>query len=412
MAKLHEKYYKHRDLIKELLSDYEINNAEDLSNALKDVFAGTIQDMLEAELDEHLGYDKNDQGEKDTTDRRNGKQSKKIISHFGENEIAVPRDRDGSFEPKIVVKGQKDVTGIEGKVMSMYGKGLSTRDMQDIIQDIYGVDLSPETISRIIDHIQPRIDEWQNRELKKLYTFVYVDALYVNVKEDGKARKKAVYVIVGIDAGGYKDVLGYWIKDEEGAHFWMNIFEEIRQRGVQDILFLSLDGLTGLEEGIKSIFPDTIVQRCIVHLMRNSLKYIPSKHYKEFTHDAGLFYKAVSLSEAKQYFQSFKEKWEKDYPAAVKVWEDNFSHVEQMFDYPAEIRRMMYTTNTIEGLNSALRKVTNGKAAFPNDASVMKALFLRTNDVLKKWTKPIANWAKVLNQLSVIFGNRITDFVN
>lgn len=185
MAKLHEKYYKHRDLIKKLLSDYEINNAEDLSNALKDVFAGTIQDMLEAELDEHLGYDKNDQGEKDTTDRRNGKQSKKIISHFGENEIAVPHDRDGSFEPKVVVKGQKDVTGIEGKVMSMYGKGLSTRDMQDIIQDIYGVDLSPETISRIIDHIQPRIDEWQNRELKKLYTFVYVDALYVNVKEDG-----------------------------------------------------------------------------------------------------------------------------------------------------------------------------------------------------------------------------------
>lgn len=412
MARLHEKYYQHRDLIKELLSDYEIHNIEDLSNALKDAFSGTIQDMLEAELDEHLGYGKNDQGKKLTSDRRNGSHQKKIVSHFGENEISVPRDRDGSFEPKVVEKGQKDVTGIEAKVMSMYGKGLSTRDMQDIINDIYGFEISPETLSRIIDRIQPRIEEWQNRELKKLYTFVYVDALYVHVKVDGKARKRAVYAVIGIDAGGYKDVLGFWIEDEEGAHFWMNIFEEIRQRGVEDILFISMDGLSGLEEGLKSIFPDTVIQRCIVHLMRNSLKYIPSKHYKEFTHDAKLVYRAVSLSEAKQYFQSFKDKWEKDYPAAVKVWENNFSHVEQLFDYPAEIRRMIYTTNAIEGLNSALRKVTKGKAAFPNDAAVMKAFFLRTCDVLKKWTRPVPNWAKVLNQLSVIFGNRITDSIN
>jgi putative transposase len=412
MAKLHEKYYKHRDLIRELLSDYEINSAEDLNNALKDVFAGTIQDMLEAELDEHLGYEKNESGTKETQDRRNGSQKKKIISHLGENEITVPRDRDGSFQPQIVAKGQKDLTGIEGKVMSMYGKGISTRDMQDIIQDIYGVDLSPETISRIIDHIQPRIEEWQNRELKKLYAFVYVDALYVKVKVDGKACKKAVYAIIGIDADGYKDVLGFWINIEEGAHYWMNIFEEIRQRGVQDILFISIDGLKGLEDGLKAIFSDTVIQRCIVHLMRNSMRYIPSKHYKEFAHDARLIYQAVSLSEAEQRFQEFKTKWETNYPGAVKIWDTNWGHVEQLFKYPAEIRRMMYTTNCIEGLNSALRKVTNGKAAFPNDLSVMKALFLRTCDLLKKWTQPVPNWAKVLNQLFVIFGNRITIFVS
>ena len=412
MAKLHEKYYKHRDLIRELLSDYEINSAEDLSNALKEVFAGTIQDMLEAELDEHLGYEKNESGIKPTQDRRNGIQKKKILSHMGESEITVPRDRDGSFQPQIVAKGQKDITGIEGKIMSMYGKGMSTRDMQDIIQDIYGIDISPETISRIIDHVQPRIEEWQNRELKKLYAFVYVDALYVKVKVDGKACKKAVYAIIGIDADGYKDVLGFWINAEEGAHYWMNIFEEIRQRGVQDILFISIDGLKGLEEGLKSIFPDTVIQRCIVHLMRNSMKYIPSKHYREFSHDARLIYQAVSLSESGQRFQELKDKWGNDYPGAIKIWDNHWDHVEQLFKFPTEIRRMMYTTNCIEGLNSALRKVTNGKAAFPSDSSVMKAIFLRTCDLLKKWTQPISGWAKVLNQLFVIFGNRISNFVS
>ena len=412
MAKLHEKYYKHRDLIRELLSDYEINSAEDLSNALKEVFAGTIQDMLEAELDEHLGYEKNESGIKPTQDRRNGIQKKKIISHMGESEITVPRDRDGSFQPQIVAKGQKDITGIEGKIMSMYGKGMSTRDMQDIIQDIYGIDISPETISRIIDHVQPRIEEWQNRELRKLYAFVYVDALYVKVKVDGKACKKAVYAIIGIDADGYKDVLGFWINAEEGAHYWMNIFEEIRQRGVQDILFISIDGLKGLEEGLKSIFPDTVIQRCIVHLMRNSMKYIPSKHYREFSHDARLIYQAVSLSESEQRFQELKDKWGNDYPGAIKIWDNHWDHVEQLFKFPTEIRRMMYTTNCIEGLNSALRKVTNGKAAFPSDSSVMKAIFLRTCDLLKKWTQPISGWAKVLNQLFVIFGNRISNFVS
>jgi putative transposase len=284
---------------------------------------------------------------------------------LGEAKINVPRDRDGNFEPQIVAKGQKDVTGIEAKIMSMYGKGLSTRDMQDIIQDIYGVDLSPETIARIIDRIQPRIEEWQNRELKKLYTFVYVNALYVKVKVDGKAYKKAVCAIIGIDAAGYKDVLGFWLKEAEGAHFWMNIFEEIQQRGVEDILFISLDGLAGLEEGLKSIFPDTVVQRCIVHLIRNSLKYIPSKHYKAFTHEARLIYQAISLTEVRQRFAELKTKWAAEYPGAIKVWDNNWAHVEQLFDFPAEIRRMIYTTNLIEGLNSALRKVTNGKAAFP-----------------------------------------------
>jgi putative transposase len=412
MKQRRELYNKHRDTIRELLSDYEIKSATDLSDALKEIFSGAIEELLEAELDGHLGYEKHETGVKATTDRRNGSHSKTIVSKLGESKISVPRDRDGSFEPQIVSKGQKDVTGIEAKIMSMYGKGLSTRDMQDIINDIYGVDLSPETIARIIDRIQPRIEEWQNRELKKLYTFVYVDALYVKVKVDGKACKKAVYAIIGIDAAGYKDVLGFWIKEAEGAHFWMNIFEEIRSRGVEDILFISLDGLTGLEEGLKSIFPDTVIQRCIVHLIRNSLKYIPSKHYKAFTHEARLIYQAVSLAEAKGRFEELKAKWATEYPGAIKVWENNWAHIEQLFDFPAEIRRMIYTTNHIEGLNSALRKVTNGKAAFPNDSSVMKALFLRTCDLLKKWVKPVANWARVLNQLSVIFGNRITDFIN
>jgi transposase-like protein len=350
-----------------------------------------------------LGYEKHDQQPKETSNRRNGTTPKRLkTAHSGELTIEVPRDREGSYEPEVVKKGQNDVSEIQDKVMSMYAKGLSDRDISAIIEDIYGFSLSHETISRIVERVTPRFGAWQSRELEAVYAFVYVDAMMVKVKSEGKSTNKAVYTVLGIDLEGHKDVLGLWISENEGAHFWMMIFDELRARGVERMLFVCIDGLKELEQGILSIFPNTRVQRCMVHLQRNSLRYIPTKHYKEFCRDARAIYAAASLQAAEEALSELGEKWVQ-YPSAVRVWVDNFEHVQRLFDLPAPIRRMVYTTNMVEGFHSALRKVTRGKAAFPNDEAVFKALFLRVTDVVKKWTMPIPNWALVLGQLDILF---------
>ena len=282
----------------------------------------------------------------------------------------------------------------------MYAKGMSDRDISDTVNDIYGFSVSHDTISRIVDRVQPRVVEWQSRTLKECYPFLFVDALVVPTKRDGKAVNKAVYSIIGIDTEGHKDCLGFWISDKEGAHFWLSIFDELRSRGVSKLRFVSIDGLTGLEEGLRSIFPDIIVQRCMVHLVRNSLKYVPSKHYKAFCADLKAMYGAPSLESAQAALATLQESWSA-YPSAVKVWVEHFAHVEQLFDYPAEIRKVIYTTNTMESFNSALRKVTNRKSAFPNDNAVFKILYLRTMDITKKWTMSIPNWAVIRGQLDI-----------
>ena len=396
---------KRRALMMEMVRELGITTVGELQTAMRDMFAGTLEDMLKAELDEHLGYEKHDQQTKETTNRRNGTTPKTLkTAHSGELAIEVPRDREGSFRPQIIPKGQNDVSEIEDKVMSMYAKGLSDRDISAIIEDIYGFSLSHEMISRIVERVTPRFEAWQSRELEAVYAFVYVDAMVVKVKKDGKSINKAVYSVLGIDLEGHKDVLGLWMSENEGAHFWMVVFDELKARGVQRMLFVCIDGLKELEQGILSIFPQTRVQRCMVHLQRNSIRYIPTKLYKEFCHDARAIYGAVSLSAAEQALQTLKEKWS-EYPSAVRVWVDNFEHVERLFDLPGPIRRMVYTTNMIEGFNSALRKVTRGKAAFPNDEAVYKALFLRISDLVKKWTMPVPNWSLVLGQLDILFPN-------
>ena len=401
--KVNPEEVKRRAMMMEMVQELGITSASELSEALRDMFAGTIEDMLKAELDEHLGYEKHDQTPKETDNRRNGTTSKTLrTAHAGEMSIDVPRDRESSFEPQVVKKGQNDVSEIQDKVMCMYAKGLSDRDISTIIQDIYGFTLSHETISRIVERVTPRFEVWQSRELEAVYAFVYVDAMVVKVKENGKSINKAVYTVLGIDMEGHKDVLGLWISEHEGAHFWMMIFDEIRARGVERMLFVCIDGLTELEQGVLSIFPNTRVQRCMVHLQRNSLRYIPTKHYKEFCRDTRAIYGAVSLQAAREALENLKTIWA-DYPSAVRVWVENFEHVERLFDLPAPIRRMVYTTNMVEGLHSALRKVTRGKGAFPNDEAVFKALFLRVMDVVKKWTMPIPNWALVLGQIDIIF---------
>jgi len=372
----------------------------DLQDILKDIFGPLMNDMLQGELDGHLGYEKHDQSPKETTNRRNGTYPKTVRSKMGEIPLSIPRDREGDYEPTLVPNGSRDVSGIEEKVISMYAKGMSDRDISETVEDIYGFRVSHDTISRIIDRIQPRLTEWQTRALDECYPFIFVDALFVPIKKDGKSTNKAVYSMIGINQDGHKDCLGFWISDTEGTHFWLSIFDELKTRGVKKLGFVSIDGLSGLEEGIRSIYPDAIIQRCMVHLIRNSLKYIPSKHYKVFCSDLKAMYGAPSKVSAQSALEAFIAKWS-SYPSAVKVWEDNFKHVEQLFDFPAAIRKIIYTTNTIESFNSALRKVTNRKSAFPNDNAVYKILYLRTMDIAQKWTMPVPNWAIVRGQLDI-----------
>lgn len=383
-----------------IINEYNPKNAEDMQDALKDIFGPMFEAMLQGEMDAHLGYESNSHAPKDTTNRRNGYSKKTVKSTYGDVSVQVPRDRESSFEPQAVPKHTRDVSGIEDKVLSMYAKGMSQRDIADTVEEIYGFEISHETISRITDRVMEQADEWQNRPLKKFYTFLFVDCLYVTIRKDMEAKNCAVYVILGYDVNGMKDILGIWIGESEGKHYWMQIFDEIKARGVEDVLFISMDGVSGLEEGARSIFKDVVVQRCIVHLIRNSVKYIPAKDYKGFTAHLKKVYGAASLKAAEAEFERLKQAWNQ-YPGAVDVWVRNWQHVEQLFHYGSAVRKIMYTTNAIEAVNSSFRKVTK-KGAFPGEDAVRKALYLRVVELYKKWnSRPISNWALVRNQLSM-----------
>lgn len=398
------------ELLREMIAMYKPQSIGDIQEMLKDMFADTMEDMLKAELDSELGYAKHDQKSKETDDRRNGSYPKTVTSNMGDIALDIPRDRNGKYEPILIPKGTNDVSELEKKVLSLYAKGVSDRDISDVVNEIYGFELSRETISNIVDRVQPRVIEWQNRRLDKIYPFVYMDALMVSIKgsSDGRTERKsgkyAVYSMIGVNIDGKKDCFGFWIGENEGTGGWLSIFDELKARGVERLGFVCIDGLSGLEEAITNTFPTAIVCRCMVHLVRNSTKYIPTKHRKEFCADVKAIYGAVSLSAAEQALAVLNEKWGKQYPSAVRVWNDGFVYVERLFDYPAEIRKMIYTTNAIESFNSALRKVTNGKAAFPNTMSVMKILYLRTLDIVAKWTVPYSNWSVIRSKLDILWG--------
>ena len=387
-------------LAEAIINEYHPKTVEDMQSALKDVFGPLFEAMLNGEMENHLGYSSNDRGNKETTNRRNGYAHKTLKTSIGEVPIDVPRDRDGSFEPQVVPKRQTDVSSIEGKVLSMYARGMSQRDISETIDDIYGFKLSPEQISNITDAVLSELEEWQNRPLKAFYPFVFVDCIYVSMRTDHGVSDQAVYVMLGYDLKGEKDVLGLWMGETESKHRWMQIFDEVKARGVQDIGFISMDGVSGLEDGAKAVFKNVVVQRCIVHLIRNSLKYVPSKDYKAFTGQLKKIYGAVSLKAAQTEFERFCEAWSK-YPGAVRVWKDNFRHVEQLFNYGSEVRRVMYTTNAIESVNSSFRKVTK-KGSFSSETSVFKVFYLRIKELYKKWHgHSIRNWAMVMNQLVI-----------
>lgn len=387
-------------IAKAILENYQPESVEDMQDALKDIFGPMFEAMLQGEMDNYLGYKSNDHQEKATTNRRNGYTEKSVKTSFGELNIKTPRDREGTFEPQLIQKRQKDVSGIENKVLSMYARGMSQRDIAATIEDIYGFEISHEQISTITDRILDEVSEWQSRPLKAFYPFLFVDCLYVSLKKDYETKQCAIYVILGYDSDGVKDILGLWLSETEGKHNWMSIFDEIKARGVEDVLFISIDGVSGLEEGAKAIFPNVTVQRCIVHMIRNSIKYIPSKHYKEFTNQLKQIYKASSLKAAEAEFERFKTNWS-EYPGAVDVWVRNWKHVEQLFNYGSAVRKIMYTTNSIESVNSSLRKVTK-QGSFPNENALFKLLYLRIQELYRKWNgKAVSNWAMVRNQLLI-----------
>ena len=388
-------------LARQIIAEYQPQSVEEMQSALKDIFGPMFEAMLQGEMDNHLGYANNDHNKKSTTNRRNGYNGKTLHTSYGDVDIKTPRDRDATFDSKIIPKRTRDVSAIEDKVLSMYARGMSQRDISQTIEEIYGFEISAEQISTITDRILDELNDWRSRPLKKLYPFVFVDCIYVSIRQEYKSEQKAVYVVLGYDVSGNKDILGLWVGESESKHFWMQIFDEIKARGVEDILFLSMDGVSGLEAGAREIYKDIVVQRCIVHLIRNSIKYIPSKDYKEFTLDIKKVYSAPSKAIADKAFAEFKSKCSK-YPSAIDVWERNYKHVEQLFDYTSNIRHIMYTTNAIESINSSFRKVTK-KGLFPNENAVYKALYLRITELEKKWEGGhIQNWSQVLNELCSI----------
>lgn len=383
-----------------IMNEYKPETVQDMQDALKEIFGPMFEAILKGELNAHLGYESNSKEEKNTDNRRNGYTGKTLKTSMGEVPIKAPRDRDGSFQPKVVPKNKTDVSDIENKVLSMYARGMSQRDISATINDIYGFEVSAEMISQITDSIMKTVNEWRNRPLKKCYPFMFVDCLYVSVRDKIGAHDEAVYVILGYDLEGKKEILGLWMNISESKSYWMQIFDEIKGRGVEDIFFISMDGVSGLEDGAKAIFPGVNVQRCIVHLIRNSIKYVPTKDYKAFTADLKKVYGAINVEAAREAFETFKSNWG-HYKGAVDVWDRNFKHVEQLFNYGSAVRKVMYTTNAIESVNSSLRKVTK-KGSFTSEDAVYKALYLRITELEKKWERShLPNWPMVLNQLMI-----------
>lgn len=398
-------------LAESILNAYQPESVDDMQDALKDVFGPLFEKMLQGELNNHLGYDAHSKEPKEHDNRRNGYGNKTLKTSFGEVAIDVPRDREASFEPELIPKRKRDVSDIEGKVLSMYARGMSQRDIAATVEDIYGFDISHEMISDITDAVLPELEEWQARPLAKCYAFLFVDCMYVTLRENYEAKEYAVYTILGYDLKGNKEILGLWLNQTESKNHWMQVFDELKARGVEDVFFISMDGVSGLEEGAKAIFPSVIVQRCIVHLVRNALRYIPSKDYKEVCRDMKKFYGASSLNAAHAAFDSFQNRWS-HYSGAVDVWKRNFAHVEQLFDYGSAIRKIMYTTNAVESVHSSFRKVTK-KGAFSNENALLKLLYLRTKELHAKWSGGrIQNWAMVLNQLMIneTFSSRIEKY--
>ena len=381
-----------RNIIHQLLEEYDIQTAEDIQDALKDLLGGTIKEMMEAEMDDHLGYEKSERSDSD--DYRNGYKPKRINSSYGSMEIEVPQDRKSTFEPKVVRKRQKDISDIDQKIISMYAKGMTTRQISETIEDIYGFETSEGFISDVTDKLLPQIEDWQNRPLDETYPILYIDAIHYSVRDNGVIRKLAAYVILGINTEGRKEVLSISVGDNESAKYWLCVLNELKNRGVKDILIICADGLTGIREAISTAFPKTEYQRCIVHQVRNTLKYVPDKDRKAFAADLKTIYQAPDEAKAREALDRVNEKWISRYPNSMKRWYDNWDAVSPIFKFSAIVRKVIYTTNSIESLNATYRKLNRQRSVFPSDTALLKALYLSTFEATKKWTTTIRESVK------------------
>ena len=396
-----------RNIIHQLLEEYDIQTAEDIQDALKDLLGGTIKEMMEAEMDNHLGYEKSQRSDSD--DYRNGYKEKQVNSSYGSMKIEVPQDRKSTFEPQIVKKRQKDISDIDKKIISMYAKGMTTRQISDTIEDIYGFETSEGFISDVTDKILPQIEDWQNRPLDDVYPIIYIDAIHYSVRDNGIIRKLAAYVILGINKDGIKEVLSITVGENESSKYWLSVLNELKNRGVKDILIICADGLAGIKEAIAAAFPKTEYQRCIVHQVRNTLKYVPDKDRKAFAADLKTIYHASDEEKARQALDRVCAKWTEKYPNSMKRWYDNWDAVTPIFKFSPDVRKVIYTTNAIESLNSTYRRLNRQRNVFPSDTALLKALYLATFEATKKWTSTIRNWGQVYGELSIMYEGRLPE---
>ena len=396
-----------RNIIQQLLQEYDIETAEDIQDALKDLLGGTIKEMMEAEMDDHLGYQKSERSDSD--DYRNGYKSKRVNSSYGSMDIDVPQDRKSTFEPQIVKKRQKDISDIDQKIISMYAKRMTTRQISETIEDIYGFETSEGFISDVTDKILPQIEDWQNRPLDEVYPILYIDAIHYSVRDNGVIRKLAAYVILGINTEGKKEVLSITVGDNESSKYWLSVLNELKNRGVKDILIICADGLSGIKEAIAAAFPKTEYQRCIVHQVRNTLKYVPDKDRKAFASDLKTIYHASDEEKARMALDRVTEKWTAKYQNSMKRWYDNWDAITPIFKFSSDVRKVIYTTNGIESLNSTYRKLNRQRSVFPSDTALLKALYLATFEATKKWTMSIRNWGQVYGELSIMYEGRLPE---
>jgi len=400
------------EIIKELLKDVDFKKLtpEQITGQnglIQQLTKKIVETAMNAEMTDHLGYEKNERPAKLIGNSRNGKSSKKVITNNGEIEIEIPRDRNGEFNPRIIKKHQKRFDMFDDKIISMYARGMTTRDIQGHLEEIYGVEVSPDLISTVTNEIMKEVIEWQSRPLDPIYPIVYLDAIVIKGRMDGKVSNKSVYTAIGINLQGKKEVLGLWISETEGAKFWLGVMNEIKNRGVEDIFIACMDGFKGFPEAVNAVYPQTRIQLCIVHMVRNSTKFVSWKERKTICTDLKKIYTAPSETAGKNALDEFAEKWGYKYPMISKSWKANWENLNEFFAYPMDIRKAIYTTNAIESLNSSLKKVTQKRSAFPTDESILKVLYLALTKAEKKWTMPIRDWGAAMNQFAVYFGERV-----
>lgn len=395
---------KEQELVELLARD--CRTMADVQSLLKTLFKGTVEQMLEAELDEHLGYERYEAQGKNSGNSRNGYNKKTVQTELGETELRVPRDRNGEFSPKVIEKYQTKTDDLENRVVAMYAKGMSNRDIEDHLRDIYGVEASASLISRITDKIMPAVAEWQSRPLDSLYPIVFLDGIVFKVRKDARVINKCLYSVLGINTEGRKDILGIWISENESASFWLSVCNELKNRGVKDILVACRDNLSGFSSAIETVFPRTEQQLCIIHQIRNSTKYVPWKDIKAVMADLKKVYGAPSLEDAEYRLEEFRDKWGAKYPQILKSWDANWAELSTYFKYPDEVRRLIYTTNAVEGFHRMLRKFTKTKSIYPTDEAVKKSVYLSIQEISKKWTMPVRDWGIIVGQLMVFFEDR------